>query len=120
MKIKEIGKSVLEFNSRLNDYILDIDIENIGWVIVGVIVIICFIKFLSYLEVKIKCFKIFLSKNSTVSYIDLECVNYVNRMRKAKDANDLNKLFHSAISRWPHWEKQLLRIYKSCKRKLDR
>lgn len=119
MKIKEIGKSISDFNSRLYDYILDTDIENIGWTIVGIIFIIYFIKFLSYLEEKKKNLKIFSSKNRDVSYFDQECANHVNAMRKAKNSNDLSELFHSAISKWPHWKKQLLKIYKSRQRKLD-
>lgn len=49
-----------------------------------------------------------------------ECSQCVFDMEKTKSLNDLDSLFYHAIGKWPRWEKQLSRVYKTRKRLLEK
>lgn len=47
-----------------------------------------------------------------------ECSDCVLKMENSQSINDLNEVFGYAVGKWPHWERQISRIYNNRKEHL--
>lgn len=48
-----------------------------------------------------------------------ECSDCVIKMESSQELNELDKLFASAIEKWPRWEEQISKVYNQKKQLLE-